>query len=140
MKKVNLRDYYPFYTSDCSTDVSDEVAAALMDAERLERNYARRMFWNKAHYSLDADDGIEHDALSVPLPPHEVYERKFTTEQLHAAIASLPGKQCRRVYAHYILGIGKAEIARAEGVGKSSISESINRGLRNMEIYLKKML
>ena len=39
MKIINLRDYYPFYTQDTLLEVSDEVAEALAEAERLERNY-----------------------------------------------------------------------------------------------------
>ena len=62
MKIINLRDYYPFYTQDTLLEVSDEVAQAMAEAERLERNYMRRMFYNKAQYSLDADDGIEASA------------------------------------------------------------------------------
>ena len=62
----------------------------LAEAERLKRNYIRRMFWNKAQYSLDADDGIEHDALFVSLSPCEVYERKMTAQELHAALDALP--------------------------------------------------
>jgi hypothetical protein len=91
MQKINLRDYYPFYGTDVFVDVPDEVAAALLEAERLERNYIRRVFWNKAHYSLDARDGIEYDALLLSLSPCEIYERKMTAEQLHAAIVALPG-------------------------------------------------
>jgi len=44
----------------------------------------RRRFNNKAHYSLDADDGIEKDILFVSLSLWEIYERKMTTEQLQA--------------------------------------------------------
>lgn len=55
MKTINLRDYYP----DTFLEVSDEVAEALAEAERQERNYLRRLFYNKAHYSLDAEDGLE---------------------------------------------------------------------------------
>jgi RNA polymerase sigma-70 factor (ECF subfamily) len=138
--KINLRDYYPFYKTDFFVDVPDEVEIALLEAERLERNHNRRRFYNKAYYSLDADDGIENDILFVSLSPCEVYERKVNAEQLHAAIASLPDKQSKRIYAHYILGLSVSNIARAEGVGKSSISESIKRGLRSMEIFLKKFL
>ena len=140
MAKINLRDYYPFYKTDFFVDVPDEVEIALLEAERLERNHNRRRFYNKAYYSLDADDGIENDILFVSLSPCEVYERKVNAEQLHAAIASLPDKQSKRIYAHYILGLSVSNIARAEGVGKSSISESIKRGLRSMEIFLKKFL
>ena len=137
MKKINLQDLYPFYHNDLFVEVSDEVAAALAEAERMERNYIRRVYWNKAYFSLDAGDGIEHEALFVALSPCELYERKVTTQELRAALNALPDTQGRRVYAHYILGLSKTEIARAEGVAKSRVSESIERGLRNMEKFLK---
>ncbi len=76
MKKINLQDLYPFYHNDLFVEVSDEVAAALAEAERIERNYIRRVYWNKAYFSLDAGDGIEHEALFVALSPCELYERK----------------------------------------------------------------
>lgn len=85
----------------------------MLEAERLEQNYIRRRFYNKAHYSLDANDGIENDILLVSLSLSEICERKITAEQLYAAIASLPDKQGKRIYAHYILGMSKLEIARA---------------------------
>ena len=137
MSKINLREFYPFYHDDLFVEVPDEVAEALAEAERLERNYIRRVYWNKAYFSLDAGDGIEHEALFVALSPCELYERKVTAHELRAALAALPEMQSRRVYAHYILGMNKTEIARAEGVAKSRVSESIERGLRNMEKFLK---
>ena len=138
MAKINLRDYYPFYNTDFFIDVPDEVEAALLEAERLEQNYIRRRFYNKAYYSLDAGDGIENDILFVSLSPCEVYERKITIYQLHAAIASLPDKQAKRVYAHYILGMSKSKIALAEEVSEKNIRKSISQALRNMEVFLKK--
>lgn len=140
MKRINLRDYYPFYSVDLFVDIPEEVAAALAEAERLERNYIRRLIYNKAFYSLDAGDGIEYEALFRSLSPCEVYERKVTAEQLYAAIDALPGKQGRRLYAHYILGIPQTEIARAEGVGITAVNNSIERGLKNMEDFLKNIL
>ena len=62
MKTINLRDYYPFYHNDLFIEVSDEVAAALQEAERQERNYLRRVVYNKAFYSLDA--GCKFRAVS----------------------------------------------------------------------------
>ena len=140
MNKINLRDLYPFYHNDLFVEVSDEVAAALAEAERMERNYIRRVYWNKAYFSLDAGDGIEHEALFIALSPCELYERKVTAQELRSALNALPDTQGRRVYAHYILGLSKTEIARAEGVSKSRVSESIERGLRNMEKFLKNTL
>ncbi|WP_195200885.1 RNA polymerase sigma factor [Faecalispora jeddahensis] len=138
MAKINLRDFYPFYHSDLFIEIPHEVETALLEAERLEKNYIRRRFYNKAHYSLDANDGIEKNILFVSLSPCEIYERKMTTEQLQAAITSLPEKQRKRIYAHYILGMSKSDIARAEGVDESAVRDAISRGLKNMEKFLKK--
>ena len=140
MAKINLRDFYPSYNVDCIVEVPEDVAATLLEAQRQERNSLRRMFYNKAHYSLDTGDGIEYEALFVSLSPCEIYERKLTMEQVYAALNSLPEAQSRRVYTHYILGVSRIEIARAEGVAKSRVSESIKRGLQNMEIILKNTL
>ena len=140
MKKINLRDLYPFYHNDLFVEVSDEVAAALAEAERMERNYIRRVYWNKAYFSLDAGDGIEHEALFVALSPCELYERKVTAQELRAALAALPEMQSRRVYAHYILGISKADLARAEGVAESAVRGRIDRGLKKLREILKNIL
>lgn len=139
MAKINLRDFYPFYNTDLFIEIPDEVEAALLEAERLERNFIRRRFYNKAHYSLDAGDGIENEIVFVSLTPCELYERKMTAEQLQTAMASLPDKQGKRIYAHYILGISKSDIARAEGVDEKAVRVSIERGLRNMENFLKNL-
>ena len=108
MAKINLRDYYPFYQDDCVIEVPDEVANALLELDRLETAYQRRMYRNKAQYSLDRGDGIEHDILFVSLSPWEIYERKCTYEQLHAAIARLPDKQAKRIYAYYFLDMSQS--------------------------------
>jgi hypothetical protein len=50
MAKINLRDYYPFYSSDFFVEIPDEISAALLEAERLEKNYIYRRFYNKASY------------------------------------------------------------------------------------------
>ena len=101
MAIINLRDYYPFYTSDCFMEVSEEVAEMFKEFDRKEAAYRLRTYRHKAYYSLDRDDGLEHEALFVALSPHELYERKVTMQELHAAIASLPNKQAKRIYAHF---------------------------------------
>ena len=137
MKIVNLKDYYLFYTSDYLIDISDEIAELLQELERQEATYRRRIYRNKAYYSLDRNDGIEHDVLFSDPSPCEVYERKVMLEQLYKAISSLPEKQVKRIYAYYFLGMSKAAIARAEGVGKTAVGESIARGLKGIRKFLK---
>ena len=138
MKRINLRDYYPFYTSDSFIDVPDEVAAMLQEFGRYEAAYRMRTYRHKAYYSLDRDDGVQHDILFVDLPPDEFYERKVTMERLYSALASLPDKQAQRIYAHYFLGLSKAAIARAEHVSRITVGQSITRGLNSLKLYLEK--
>lgn len=140
MAIINLRDYYPFYTSDCFMEVSEEVAEMFKEFDRKEAAYRLRTYRHKAYYSLDRDDGLEHEAVFVALSPHELYERKVTMQELHAAIASLPNKQAKRIYAHFILGMTKQDIARAEGVHEKVVRVAIERGLRHLEKILKNSL
>ena len=138
MKIINLREQYPdLYKIDTYVEVADQVAAFLLECDRKEAAYRRRVYYHKAFYSLDRGDGIEYDALYLSVTPWEVYERKLTLAQLHAALAALPDKQAKRINAHYFLGMSKAEIAQTEGVNKSQITRSINRALKKLEKILK---
>ena len=105
-----------------------------------EAAYRLRTYRHKAYYSLDRDDGLEHEAVFVSLSPHELYERKISMQELHAAISRLPDKQAKRIYAHFILGMTKKDIAQAEGVDEKVVRVAIERGLKNLEKYLKKFL
>ena len=138
MKKINLRDVYPFYENDCFVMVDDEIAEIFEESKRKELNYQRKVYWNKAYYSLDRDDGIEHEAIFVSMSPYEIYERKMTKQELYAAIAKLPDIQAKRIYAYYFLDMNKSEIARAEGVSVKAVCKSINQGLQTLEKELKK--
>ncbi len=137
MERINLRDYYPWYQEDTFVDVSDETAAFLKEMYRAERAYMRRLYWNKAHYSLDRNDGIEHSAINKAVDPAEEYDVKAGLNELYSAISKLPDKQAKRVNAFYILGLSKAEIARAEGVSEQTIGQAIERGIRKLKNILK---
>lgn len=93
MSQINLRD---FYKTNCVIDVPGEVLAVFVEHERREAAYRRRMYYHKAHYSIDREDGIENSIQFVSLSPDEIYTRKLTTQQLHAAIAALLDKQAER--------------------------------------------
>jgi len=136
MQEINLRDFYPF-GEDSKIEVSDEVMAVLEESERQERNYKERVRRNKAYYSLHEDDGaIENDALFLAPSAEIATLGKWTEEEIRKALDSLPDKQRRRVYAHFILGIQQIEIAKSEGIEKAVVSITIKRGLRNMKIFL----
>ncbi|MFG5689586.1 sigma-70 family RNA polymerase sigma factor, partial [Enterococcus faecalis] len=84
MKKINLKDYYSHITVDTYIDIPDEVFNIFEEYRKAEQAYQSRIRYHKANHSLDRGDGIEHTALFVSLSPDEIYERKLTTEQLHA--------------------------------------------------------
>ena len=136
--KINLRDYYPFYTNDFFIDVEEIIATALQSMELLEKSYRKRMNRHKAYYSLNRNDGIEGELTLLVLSPPEIYERKATNQELYAAMNSLTGKQAKRVYAHYFLGMSKSAIATAEGEDESTIRKSIKVGLLRMKNFLEK--
>lgn len=139
MVRINLRDFYPDSQEDTYIEVSDEIAQMMLAFARAEASYERKVRRYKAYYSLDHKTGIERSILFTSHSPEELYERKLTTEELHAAIAQLPDKQAKRIYAHYLLGMSKEKIARAEGVSWRAVHQSIQQGLIRMEKILKNL-
>lgn len=137
MALINLRKYYEYYHQDEFVEIPDEVAEALQQLDRQEASYRRKVYRYKAYFSLDQNDGIERSVAYAGLSPEDLFELKVSQELLYAAIATLSGKQAKRIYAHYILGMSQTAIARAEGVSCKVISVSIKCGLKKMEQEMK---
>ena len=137
MARINMRDYYPFYEHDEFVEVSDELAAEMAQWERTERSQKRKKYRYRANYSLDWGNGIGRHVIFRSAAPDEYYEKVITHEQLRTALTTLPEKQRQRIYAHFVLGFSKAQIARAESVDHRAISLSIQKGLCKLEHYLK---
>lgn len=147
MQTVNLKKYYyPLFTKDTFVEVSDEVAEALLLMHREENNRIRKMYYHKAYFSLDREDGIENDALcGFEKSPEEILmeqeeERFFrlTLERLDEALSNLTETQQRRIRARYLSGMTIQGIAASEGVSVSVVSESIRSGLKKLRTYMKK--
>lgn len=85
MKRINLKDFYPFYEEDCYVDVPDELAALMQGYERQERAYTEKTRYHKAYYSLERDPSLEKSVRYVSMSPEEIYERKLTMNELYAA-------------------------------------------------------
>ncbi|MFS0726327.1 RNA polymerase sigma factor [Paenibacillus sp. 1P07SE] len=139
MKRINLRDMYPFFKTDVWVDVDEEVAQEIRRFDLHESAYRLRVYRHQAYYSLDRNDGIEQDILFLSLSSEEAYERKLSRQQLYEALCQLPEKSARRIYAHFFLGMSKVAIARAEHVDERAVRKSIQRGLRQMGHLLKNM-
>ena len=133
MKEINLRDFYPWYMEDVMVEVTEEVAEELLAGQRYIKASRRRVYRNKAHFSLDAEDGIEYSACLHEPTPQELLERMELFIRLWNALNSLPEIQGRRIDAHIILGKSIKEIAEAEGVHEESVRQSIKRGLERMK-------
>ena len=132
MKRINLKDIYPFYTEDCFVTVEDVVADTFDEFKKQEQSLERKVYRHRAYYSLDRNDGIENSMLRQSDSQYEAYERKQFNERLYLAILKLPKKQAKRIYAHFFLGMSMTDIAEAEGVSKMTVCESIKSGLKNL--------
>lgn len=140
MTTINLKNFYPWYTHDEYIEIPDEVAEELKADKRYEAAYRRRLVRNKAQYSLNCDDGIEYSACVHEPSPEDVILHEERFEMLCRALNSLPEVQGRRVDACVILGLSYCEIARIDGVDKSSVRRSVLYGLENMRKVLKNVL
>ena len=112
----------------------------LMNLRRKWRNGSVpkvRVYRYHANYSLDWGDEIGRHVIFRAVSPDEYYEKHVTHEQLYASMNTLPEKLRHRIYAYYILKISQSEIARIDGVDHRTVNISIQRGLRNLERYLK---
>ena len=138
MKEINLRDYYPFYTTDMIVEVPDEVADLLYEYKLSEAAYFLRTYRHKAYFSLDYDENVERDALVIVLTPAEILEQEEENARLYRAVAMLPEKQRSRISAHFFLGMS-SEIAKSENSAPSSVHEGIQRGLRHLKKILKEI-
>ena len=140
MKRVNMKNLYPYYNHDFEVEVDDEVYELLNLLKKEERNRRERIRKNKAYYSLDREDGIENNALFKTANPEQIYIDKVMNELIIYAIRKLPEKQSIRVYAYYFMNMSVGEIAAIEGVNPSTISKSLNRGIRNLKKSLNEIL
>ncbi|MEY8313178.1 sigma-70 family RNA polymerase sigma factor [Oscillospiraceae bacterium 42-9] len=139
MKKINLRDYYPFYTKDNIVEVPDEVADLLREYKLSEAAYFLRTYRHKAYFSLDYDKNVERDALVVVLAPEDILIQEEEHGRLYRAITLLPEKQRNRICSHYLLGMSLSEIAKSEHSAVSSVHEGIQRGLRRLKKILEEI-
>lgn len=137
MAIINLKDFYYWYTQDLFIEVSNDVANVFLTDLRYEAASRRKIYRNKAHFSLDCQDGLEFFACQHEPTPQELLERLEIFVRLWNALNSLPETQGRRVDACILLGKTFSEVAIAEGVRESSIRRSVKCGLKNMRSYLK---
>ncbi len=134
MKYINLRVYYPDqYSEDVYVEVADDVAEFLEEQRPKEASATRKKYRHKAHYSLDAGDGIEHETLQMILMESQRDEQLRT--ELEAAMTFLSATQRRRIYKYFYLGKNYTDIASGENVSVNSVKESIQSGIEKLKKY-----
>ena len=139
MIKINLRHYYPHYTSDVFIEVPDNIAIELHTLENEDAAYRMRRSRNRAFYSLDREDGLEREIQFSTPSCEDGFFREHLVCSLFSAFRELPIAQARRIYAHYILGMSNLAIARVEGVNEGNVRKSIARGLRRLQKILREV-
>ena len=137
MPEINLRDLYPDqYNEDCFIEVSDAVAELFAESKRSEEAAKRKMYRYRAQYSLDQDDGIEHDMLMGSFSPEDMLEQLEMNQLVAEAFNTLTPVQAGRVYSKFVLKKSVAEIANSEGVSWNSVNNSISVGLNKIRKHL----
>lgn len=136
MTTIKLNNYYPHLTERITLEVSDEIAVTLSIGGRCCDSYKRRKR-EHGECSLDSTPGFEADVTRPPLTPEEVMEQAEEQDALYLALDQIPPVQARRVYAHFILGKSKTDIAKAENVSENAVRDSISRGMETMKNILK---
>ncbi len=147
MTVINLkRYYYPLVKTDVFVEVPDEIADALLHLRREENNRTSKIWYHKAYFSLDCEDGIENDAIGWAQPSPEDYmiqaedeaAQELLLEHLWEAIGQLTPTQARRLHMLYMLEMKYREIAEAEGISPTQASDSVRRAVKKLQKYFKK--
>lgn len=145
MAIINLkRYYYPLITKDTYMEVPDDVAQAFAETEREGRREDHRK-WYYGTLSLDQSVGLENHAMFFGLSPEELMVKdennaayEVLIKHLYEAVGQLTEIQRRRLFARYIEGKKVREIAEAEGVAGSVVSESVASAIRKLQRIFKK--
>lgn len=125
---------YVFVNGEVSeTEVEDALGGLLLELDRQEANNTRAE--TRRHVSLSelSYEGSLFDAgIDVP----EAVWARISADALREAMQKLPAAQRELILQVYFQGRRPAEIARAEGVTRQSVSERLQRALKTLQKYL----
>ncbi len=107
-------------------DVLDYLEKTAAENARKQQELQRRL------------EEAEEDREAAEITQEQFMERMELERLLQEALAQLTPAQRRRVLAHFVEGRSQLEIAASEGVVKSTVSEAISRGRKNLRNFLKK--
>lgn len=114
-------------------EVEEALGGLLLELDRQEANNTRAE--TRRHVSLSelSYEGSLFDAgIDVP----EAVWARISADALREALQKLPAAQRELIVQVYFQGCRPAEIARAEGVSRQSVSERLQRALKKLQKYL----
>ena len=133
MKKIRLKDEYPWYRKDEYLEVLDEIYEVFKEFSRIEHRQSEKIRYHKAYYSLDLMDGRETEIINLFASPDEILESKEMNFRIRKSISKLSEKQARRIIKHYYENMSVVMIADSEDVDESSVRDAIRRGLSKIK-------
>jgi len=138
MKIIRIKELYPETTDTQNLCiVTDDVNDVFVISKKEETAHKRKEYRYKAQYSLNCDNGIENAIVILVPSAEDVFMQKMDELAVRIALQKLTKKQFRRIYAHFYIGLSYSQIARIEGVGRSTIKESIDSSLKKISKILK---
>ena len=133
MKKINLRNHYFYIDKDIEVEIDDEVYKVFEIFKKKEAAYHAKKRYYNAIYSLDRGDGIENESVFKVSSPEEIYKLKEQQLSILAALKTLTSKQAERIVMFFYYDMSVTEIAKAQNVSPSSVSQSIISGLEKLK-------
>ena len=94
MIKINLRHYYPHYTSDVFIEVPDDIAIQLHTFENEDAAFRMRKSRNRAFYSLDREDGLEREMQFIAPSSEDGFFREHFACSLFSALQEIRSRIC----------------------------------------------
>lgn len=148
MKTINLKQYYDLlYKTDTFVEVPDEIAEAIEEEHRADRNSERRL-WSHI-YSIDISPGLERHLVEYAPSAEDIFLEKEThyeemdtkalmMERLREALSTLTPTQARRLNARCIEGKKYREIAEAEGISTNLATNTVRDAILKLRKYFIK--
>lgn len=141
MKRINLSEMYYFFNhEDEEVLVEDDVYEVMEQYRRSVHAQNEKIRRYKAYYSLDRAPYLENYTVTKVNDPLEMLLVNELSDNMMDAIDQLTYKQARRVYMYYYCDMSVNEIARHEGVHRTSVEESLNRSIKKLRKILNEAL
>lgn len=129
------------YKIDSAKRISIAVSASVKEVlEQTTRQIQsqRRQDRRRIDFTPLTDEFLEISVKAASEDTAVLYEQIERNRQLYAAMEQLTEIQRTRVYLYYFRGLKHREIAKIEGVNKSTVSQSLKLALKQLHKILSK--